>query len=510
MRVLRTNQKALLNDFVSGTFVVRNVDPRELRNVLRTVVGLEGGTVEVLPAVDGMPASIEVICPDFMLPYLEAAIPLLDESWLREYDTGSADAYYHAKNRNVGDIDFIASKYLSENGFSIVDTTNNSVAVIDEPYRVEAYLAAAEKIDIPANQVLLEVKIYEVTSSNDLKLGLDYVNWKNGPGRNLLQFIYQGADAKSRNRIFTSVFDPFLNAGADLVGRDELVLLNDFDQYYRAVNYLLPSNYVDFLQVKGEARLLTNQMLQVKSANTAMVSAEDQIVALVSSPGDITNVGNPTDPPLQGVGPDIAGTRFGRGNVRLVPGEKIPDTLPASITSPGLTAFSVPVRDSNRRLHYSMSGRTGVFLELTPFVGLKSMELVIDIEIGDLNGVSPNGQPIINTRTLSTTVRLLDGERYVIGGLRREHDIKETSKAPGLGDIPILGYLFGGETDVKRWDEVLIVVTPHFTLSGQASLELPQKVRNLAEIVDDGRYAELPDNHYGYDQWLLDPNNQGW
>ena len=138
VRVLRTNQKALLNDFVSGTFVVRNVDPRELRNVLRTVVGLEGGTVEVLPAVDGMPASIEVICPDFMLPYLEAAIPLLDESWLREYDTGSADAYYHAKNRNIGDVDFIASKYLSENGFTLeaYDDPRTTATVYGIPFWV--------------------------------------------------------------------------------------------------------------------------------------------------------------------------------------------------------------------------------------------------------------------------------------------------------------------------------------------------------------------------------------
>jgi type II secretory pathway component GspD/PulD (secretin) len=148
-------------------------------------------------------------------------------------------------------------------------------------------------VDIPANQVLLDVAIYEVTASNDLKLGLDYIAWKNGPGRNLWNFIYSALDAQSNNDNTGSIFDPFASGHpllGTVAGNTNVKLYNDVDQYYRAVNYLLPSNFIDFLQVKGDARVINKQQLQVKSANTATISADDQLLALVSQPSDLDNV----------------------------------------------------------------------------------------------------------------------------------------------------------------------------------------------------------------------------
>jgi len=479
VRVLRTDQKALLNDFVTATFPVSKADTRELRNVLKTIIGLEGGRAEVIKDKEAGQQFIQVICPKFMLPYLEKAVPALDEEWVREFDTGAGDTYYKAKNRGAAEIDFIASNYASDSGFSVVDSTNNAISRIDEPYRIENYTKGAEIVDIPANQVLLEVKIVEINSNNDLKLGTDYIAWKNGPGRNLAHFVYQGADAQSSNENFTSIFDPFIEGGDAAGFLKDASLHTDYDQYYRAVNYLLTSNYVDFLQVKGEARVLTEESLMVKSANTASLSAEDVIVAIVSEPGDLDSIDADTK---QGVASDIDGYRNDyNGNV-----------------------YSVPVRDSDRSVHLRPSGSVGVFLQLTPFVALESMELVVDLCNAEMNGMSPNGQPIINERALTTTVRLMDGEPCVIGGLKRTTDIKETAKAPGLGDIPVLGYLFGGETDAKRQNDVLVVITPRFYLSSQPSITAPASVKNIADVVVGGKDVALPAGTIGYDQWLLD------
>ena len=95
-----------------------------------------------------------------------------------------------------------------------------------------------------------------------------------------------GADAQSKNQTLTSIFDPFTNAGAAVLGAgDDVDLLTDFDQYYRSVNYLLTSNFVDFLQVRGKARVLRNESIMVKSANPAFIAADDNIVAPVSTGG---------------------------------------------------------------------------------------------------------------------------------------------------------------------------------------------------------------------------------
>jgi type II secretory pathway component GspD/PulD (secretin) len=503
IRTIRTDQKRVINQFVTAVFPLTYAGARELRDVLRTITGLEGGRAEAVRNTTTGEQAIEVIAPNWMIPHLERAVLALDQPWIRTYEAGWESVYYGAQNRPAAGIDRLASNYASENGRSNLDPANNAVTRLDEPYRVEQYLAAAKIVDIPANEVILEVKIYEVASSNDLKLGLDYINWKNGPGRNLAQFVYTSADAQSRNRGQTSVFDPFLNSAASIVAGDlpEVTMFTDFAQFYRSVDYLVTSNFIDFLQVKGEARLVTEQTKTVKSANRAFFLASDEIVALVSTPGTASEIQGQTRP---GVATPIGGARFSQ------PGSTNGQSVSFVENETGGGALVgqnvVPVSDSTRRLHYSKAGRTGLHLEVVPFVGLNSMELVIDLEVGDLNGVAPNGQPIINTRTVSTTVRLLDGEPYVIAGLKRMHDVKETAKVPFLGDIPLLGYLFGGEQDLKRWTDVVVVVTPHFILSSQTDIIKPRRVQNVADVAA-GAPVRLPENRPGYDQWLLDPKN---
>lgn len=469
VRVLRTDEKAALNDFVTATFKINNATPRELRNVFRSVLQLEGGTAEVIRDQATGESFLQVIAPSFTMPYLQRAVPTLDESWLREYDSGSADVYYKALNRRAADVDVFASEFgSSDNGFSVVDATANAVSRLDEPYRIENYEKGAKMVDIPANQVLLDVVIYEVTSNNDVKLGLDYIAWKNGPGRNLWNFVYTMLDAQSDNDAAGSLFDPF--------GGGSGVSHVDVDQYYRAANYLLPSSYIDFLQVKGDARIVSKQQLQVKSANTATLSADDQLLALVSNPGDLDTVG---------------------------------DTAPVALDlqhrhRPGDDGEPNDWRQWDRTLNYSNAGSTGLSLAVTPFVGLESMELVVSLEVGDLNGLAPNGTPIIGTRTLDTSVRLMDGQEYVVAHLKRTNNIEEAAKAPFLGDIPVVGYLFGGETNTNRQSDLLVVVTPHFHLSSQTDLGLTAEAQTTKDIVVSGAASDLPSQvPFGYDQWML-------
>lgn len=507
IRVLRTNQKALLNDFVTKVYPLNNVDPREIREPLNTIIGLEGGRADVIRDDEGGQHYLQVVCPEFMIPHLDKAIPALDEKWVREYDSGSADAYYRPKFRLAAEVNTIAANYASEQGFSVLDLAANAAVRIDEPFRIRRYAQAAEIVDIPGNQVELEISIYEISAQNDLKIGLDYIAWKNGPGRGLVQFIYQGLDAQSTNDPITSVFDPFGGLGtiSDVDGSpfdptSEFKQLIDLDQRYRSVNYLLTSNYIDFLQVRGEARVVKRQRMTVVSSQTASFSADESIVALVASGvgggSQTNNSGSQLTVLDRSALSGINAQRFRRqsdfqGNSFLTP-----------IGSP-----SSSVVDTDRRLHKN-AGRIGIFVEVTPFVGLESMELVLAVEAADLNGIAPNGQPIINTRTLTTTVRLFDGEPLVVGGLKRRNDTRESAKAPVLGDLPIVGYLFGGEQTVKRWNDVVIVVKPSFYLTDQTSLHLSAHDSDLALNAEGGNGSPviIPKNSYFFDQWLLDPD----
>lgn len=73
----------------------------------------------------------------------------------------------------------------------------------------------------------------------------------------------------------------------------------------------------------------------------------------------------------------------------------------------------------------------------------------------------------IGTRNASTLLQLKDGENQVLAGLIRNEDRSSGKKVPLLGDIPLLGRLFGTTTDGKDQTEIVLSITPHLVRSVQ-------------------------------------------
>ncbi len=69
------------------------------------------------------------------------------------------------------------------------------------------------------------------------------------------------------------------------------------------------------------------------------------------------------------------------------------------------------------------------------------------------------GLPQTSSREAETVVRVKDGDTLVIAGLIRDEDIRQMSKIPFLGDLPIIGNLFKNETRNHRRSEVMIFLT---------------------------------------------------
>lgn len=66
----------------------------------------------------------------------------------------------------------------------------------------------------------------------------------------------------------------------------------------------------------------------------------------------------------------------------------------------------------------------------------------------------------IGTRSVNTVLRLKDGQTEVLGGLIQDEDKSNISGLPGVIDIPILGRLFGKQTDTKNKKEIIMSITP--------------------------------------------------
>ena len=153
--------------------------------------------------------------------------------------------------------------------------------------------------------------------------------------------------------------------------------------------------------------------------------------------------------------------------------------LVTTLSEPNLTALSgetaeflaggeFPVPASGGLGSTSISFKPyGVSLSYTPTVlanGRISMRVRPEVsEISSQNAIQVGGFqiPALVTRRAETTVELGSGQSFVIAGLLSNNSQNAIEKAPGLGDIPILGNLFRSTTYRKGETELVIVVTPY-------------------------------------------------
>ncbi len=107
----------------------------------------------------------------------------------------------------------------------------------------------------------------------------------------------------------------------------------------------------------------------------------------------------------------------------------------------------------------------GVNIDITPRVHANrevslKVSLVVSSETGTTN-IGGIDQPIISQRTVEHDIRLKEGEVNLLGGIFEDQDSKSYSGIPGLGQIPILKYLFGQQTLNRTENEVVFVLIPH-------------------------------------------------
>jgi hypothetical protein len=118
----------------------------------------------------------------------------------------------------------------------------------------------------------------------------------------------------------------------------------------------------------------------------------------------------------------------------------------------------------------------GVRLSFTPTVlGGDLINLKVKPEVSSLdfaNGVSLSGfrVPALSTRRTETEVELQDGQTFAIAGLMNNSVSSTMSKVPGIGDIPVLGYLFRSRAYQKQQTELVVMITPQIVRRGSTGV----------------------------------------
>ncbi|MEM1247782.1 MAG: secretin N-terminal domain-containing protein [Acidobacteriota bacterium] len=103
----------------------------------------------------------------------------------------------------------------------------------------------------------------------------------------------------------------------------------------------------------------------------------------------------------------------------------------------------------------------GIQIEIEPRVHHnEEVSLQLRVEVSNISG-ERDGQPIIGTRNIETTIRLKDGETNFLAGLIRTDETNSEEGIPGLAEIPVLGRLFSKKRSQNQRTDIVLTMTPH-------------------------------------------------
>ena len=129
--------------------------------------------------------------------------------------------------------------------------------------------------------------------------------------------------------------------------------------------------------------------------------------------------------------------------------------------------FPVPIaQGSGANLAVSVQFKEfGVRLNFTPTINGDRVHLKVRPEVSTLdfgNAVVLSGFriPALSTRRTETEIELRNGQTFAIAGLLNNQMQSTLQKIPGIGDIPILGYLFRSKVAQKDQTELVVMITP--------------------------------------------------
>lgn len=326
-------------------------------------------------------------------------------------------------------------------GTLIIRNTPSNLKIIEDVLRI---------LDVTPYQIEIEARFVQLKDNTAKELGLEWMitsgDFRFGHGRNMRW------DSKTTDPVYGRYPDP-----KDLTGNQGVT---------RGLRYLSDSAGNPLGNILSLSGILTAP--QFKMILHALNQSGD--AKLVSAP-KVTTLNN------QRAQIEMVEEFIYPGEYELTPptilsitytttdntGKVVSTSLDNKVITPGI---AVPTSFETRDL--------GVILNVTPSVGAdrKTITLTLIPEISEFidwidygikEGIGWNAipikKPIFQTRNVTTSVVVNDGETVVLGGLIKEEVKTSEDKIPLLGDIPFLGVLFRTKTEIKDTTNLVVFVT---------------------------------------------------
>lgn len=122
----------------------------------------------------------------------------------------------------------------------------------------------------------------------------------------------------------------------------------------------------------------------------------------------------------------------------------------------------------------------GVDMDIKPTIHFDGdVTLKSKVTVSATNGnttISGVTEPIITQRAVDQTIRLKNGEANLLGGILQHQTTFTISGTPGLGELPLIKYLFSTQQKETTDDQIVFLLVPHVVRRIQISPEDVQEI----------------------------------
>ena len=165
---------------------------------------------------------------------------------------------------------------------------------------------------------------------------------------------------------------------------------------------------------------------------------------------------------------------------RINVGAEVPVTTASygdPITSGVASAFA-------NSINYRPTGTSVLIMPRTSASGIVTMDLAIEVSQAAGSSLTPT----ITQNYVETSLIVRDGETVAIAGIISDSSDRSRSRVPVLGDIPVVGALFGRTAKNKRRSELVVFITPHvihgLPTSVELTLDFKRALRNAYHTIN--------------------------
>ena len=181
---------------------------------------------------------------------------------------------------------------------------------------------------------------------------------------------------------------------------------------------------------------------------------------------------------------------------KIVIGDKIPNI--SATVSTGVGGFA------SENVNYVDVGLT---LNVEPIIHLNNeVAIRISLEVSSLGeSVTTRSGSVayrIGTRSATTLLQLKDGENQVLAGLISNEDRSSGNRLPGIGDLPIVGRLFGSQRDSNDRTEIVLSITPRLV----RNIQRPPAAASEFAAGTEATFRRRPENVARAPVQLAPPN----